>query len=157
MKVIAANSDDMPAWLDLAREVEHLFGPMADEESFQNALLDAIHKGNAFCLRDRSRKGVLCGGVVININNHEVVWLAVSEKSRRQGAGSLLLSHAMERLGISNPISVVTFADSIPEGLAARQMYIRRGFIDREHMGKNPAGFPIVLMVKCNNAPDYPE
>lgn len=148
MKIYAAKREDVAAWLNLAREVEHLFGPMADEESFQKALLAAIDEGHAFCLKDRTGKGALNGGIVINPVDREIVWLAVSEKSRRLGAGTLLLNHAIESLGKFGPINVVTFADSIQEGLAARNLYNKCGFIDREPVGENPAGFPVVLMVR---------
>ncbi|MEQ8174514.1 MAG: GNAT family N-acetyltransferase [Syntrophomonadaceae bacterium] len=148
MKVFAAKKEDMSAWLNLAREVEHLFGPMADDESFQKALLAAVEEGNALCIKDGAGKKRLCGGVVINPETREVVWLAVSEKHRRRGAGCLLLGNAIERLGTAGSISVVTFADSIGEGLAARNLYIKHGFIEQEPVGENPAGFPIVLMVR---------
>ncbi|MEN6389855.1 MAG: GNAT family N-acetyltransferase [Syntrophomonas sp.] len=148
MKVFAATNEDMAAWLNLAREVEHLFGPMADEESFRKALLASIEAGNALCIKDGAGNRGLCGGVVINPETREVVWLAVSEKHRRRGTGCLLLGNAIERLGASGSISVVTFADSIGEGLAARNLYIKYGFIEQEPVGENPAGFPIVLMVR---------
>ena len=37
MKIETATQDDFENWLDLARQVEHLFGPMVDEESFRKA------------------------------------------------------------------------------------------------------------------------
>lgn len=51
MKVSIAQNQDHKAWLILAKEVEHLFGPMADEESFQMALSEAIDAELAFCVR----------------------------------------------------------------------------------------------------------
>lgn len=149
MKVFAAKREDMAAWLNLAREVEELFGPMAEEEPFRNALLAAIDEGNAFCSKDETEKDTLSGGVVVNPVDREVAWLAVSENSRRLGAGDLLLSYAIKQLGISSPINVVTFADTIKQGLAARELYLKYGFRDHEPMGENPAGFPVVLMVRA--------
>ncbi len=72
---------DFDAWIALAREVESLFGPMADEAGFQDALRQAISEKTAFCIRsfpdekDRSLKG----GVVISKESNEIVWLANSE------------------------------------------------------------------------------
>lgn len=147
MKVDAANRGDMLFWLSLAGEVEHLFGPMAADESFQNALLLSIDDGNAYCIRRKEETG-LCGGVIIDPANHEIVWLAVSESCRRRGAGSLLLDYAIEHLDHTVSINLVTFADTVPEGRAARELYLKFGFRDRKPVGKNPAGFPVVLMVR---------
>lgn len=38
MKVQIATRADVPGWLELALEVEFLFGPMVDQPDFQNAL-----------------------------------------------------------------------------------------------------------------------
>ena len=35
MRVVLALAADIPAWLDLAAEVEPLFGPMADDPGFR--------------------------------------------------------------------------------------------------------------------------
>lgn len=149
--MFAAKREALAAWLNLARELEELFGPMAEEEPFRNALLAAIDEGNAFCSKDKTEKDTLSGGVVVDQVAREVVWLAVSGKSRKLGAGALLLNHAIEQLGIWGPIKVVTFADTIQQGLAARELYLKYDFRDREPRGENPAGFPVVLMVRADS------
>ena len=50
MKVEIAVTSDFENLTELSREVENLFGPMANEESFQTALKDAIAKETVFVL-----------------------------------------------------------------------------------------------------------
>lgn len=149
MRVLPSKKEDIPAWLNLAREVEPLFGPMADEEPFKEALIKALDEGNAFCIKESaSGNSPIYGGVVIAPAGNEIAWLAVSTSCRRQGAGTMLLTYAVERLDCTSPVKVVTFADAVLEGLPARKLYWKFGFRDREPAGKNPAGFPVVLMVR---------
>ncbi len=41
-------NQDLNAWIELAREVEPLFGKMADNEDFINAIKDCISNSSAF-------------------------------------------------------------------------------------------------------------
>lgn len=52
MKVHVAQLEDISSWLDLAAEVEHLFGPMVNEPTFTDILLRNIKRGSAFCIRE---------------------------------------------------------------------------------------------------------
>ena len=57
-------------WLELAQEVEPLFGPMIRETGFHEAINMVIGKDRAFCLRDDSDK--LCGVVLISYEKNEI-------------------------------------------------------------------------------------
>jgi len=148
MNIVYAELADFDAWIALAREVEHLFGPMADEAPFQDALRQAISQKTAFCIRadldgkDRALKG----GIVISQESNEIAWLAVSERYRRKGLGRELLKFAISKLNHHESIFVQTFAESSFEGKAARKLYVDFGFIDNKNGGLNPAGVPTVIM-----------
>jgi GNAT superfamily N-acetyltransferase len=139
---------DFDAWLVLAREVEHLFGPMADEANFKNALEEAIVNNAAFCIRAHSDEGdkILGGGIIISKESNEIAWLAVSEKCRGKGYGRKLLEFAISRLDIRKDIFVQTFDKSVSEGKVARKLYYDFGFADYKNDGLNPAGIPTVIM-----------
>ncbi len=51
MDVVSSELKDFDAWIALVKEVEYLFGPMADEVSFQDGLQQAILQKTAFCIR----------------------------------------------------------------------------------------------------------
>ena len=143
-----ASQDDFKAWIDLAREVEHLFGPMTDEPSFRDALFHAIERKNAFCIRieQAGTSQALVGGIVISKETNEIVWFVVSEKSRRKGYGRALLEFALTQLNTREHVLVQTFDETVPAGQPARRLYQRLGFEDYRGMGVNPAGIPTVMM-----------
>lgn len=78
-------NQDLNAWIELAREVEPLFGAMADNENFINGIKDCISKSSAFCVVNANN--CIEGIIAINKALNEVSWLAVREKCRREGYG----------------------------------------------------------------------
>ena len=148
MEISHATASDFDAWISLAREVEHLFGPMADDNSFQEALKQAISDGTAFCARSEKNEHdrILKGGIVISREANEIAWFVVAGTSRGKGYGKALLDFAINRLNIHEPMVVRTFDSSVAEGQAARKLYGKFGFTDHEKGEMNPAGVPTVIM-----------
>lgn len=148
MNVDYSNLDDFDAWISLSREVEPLFGPMADEISFQEGLRHALSENTAFCIRvEEIEKGNgLKGGIVILKEANEIAWLAVAGQYRGMGFGRQLLEFAVDKLNSQKSIFVQTFDKSVPEGKAARKLYLDFGFADIKDGGLNPAGVPTVIM-----------
>ena len=68
MQVVVAQGEDIPAWLQLANEVEFLFGPMVHEPGFHQALQNTIARGTAFCVReaDGPASTVLLDGLLVS-------------------------------------------------------------------------------------------
>ena len=148
MNIVYAELIDFDAWISLAREVEPLFGPMADELSFQESLKQAISLNTAFCIRSdmNEKKKNLKGGVVISKESNEIAWLAVSQQYRRNGYGRKLIEFAIGNLNQRENIFVQTFDKSVSEGEPARKLYLDFGFTDIKDGGLNPAGVPTVIM-----------
>ena len=148
MVVESSTLTDFDSWLLLAREVEPLFGPMADQLDFQESLKHAIALNTAFCIRSESNgdnKSVI-GGVVISKESNEIVWLAVSKKYRGKGYGRKLLEYAINKLNQQEKIFIQTFDESVIQGEPARKLYLAYGFTDIKDGGLNPAGVPTVVM-----------
>lgn len=150
MKTQVAAQDDFEGWLELARQVEFLFGPMVGEESFRQGLRHAIDNGHALCIRqdDSGPGSPLCGGIVISHEENRIEWLAVTEEHRGRGFGRGLLQSAVDALDTSREMSVQTFAPGIPEGVAARRLYLSFGFRDHAATGPTPAGIPTIVMIR---------
>ncbi|MCB2218741.1 MAG: GNAT family N-acetyltransferase [Desulfobulbaceae bacterium] len=148
MDVDCSKPTDFDSWIVLAREVESLFGPMADEESFHEALKQAIINETAFCIRSdmTAKDECLKGGIVISKESNEIAWLAVSKQYRGMGFGRQLLKFAITKLNPEESIFVQTFDESVPEGNPARKLYSDFGFTDFKDGGPNPAGVPTVIM-----------
>lgn len=131
-------------WLDLAREVEPLFGEMVENEDFKRGIKDCISNASAFCAVNNN-DGVE-GIIAINKVCNEVSWLAVRERCRGKGYGNQLLEAAIGSLDNSKPIFVQTFSPGVEAGDAARKLYQRFGFKDMKDGGKNPAGIDTIIM-----------
>lgn len=142
-----SNITDLPSWLTLAREVEPLFGPMADDPNFQKGLLEAIQEGHAIAAKEENTSDVL-GGVIFDVEQNEILWLAVKASARGNGIGQALMEIVLEQLDTRRPVQLQTYYESVPAGLPARALYTRFGFIDFEPAGLNPAGLPTVIMQK---------
>jgi ribosomal protein S18 acetylase RimI-like enzyme len=142
-----AAPDDIPSWLLLAKEVEHLFGPMSDIPEFQRALHEAVRLGHASCAVPASSPDIV-GGIIISPASNSIAWLAVSRAARGAGLGRGLLSAGVADLDPNKPIFVQTFAPVSPAGATARQLYSAFGFTDHESKEPTPAGVPTILMRK---------
>lgn len=140
-----ARIEQFDAWIDLSREVEPLFGPMADVPAFRHQLVEAIGEGRAV---SAEVDGSFVGGVVIEPEGNSIAWLAVSAACRGLGAGTALVRAAIDRLDPAREIVVQTFADDIPEGSVARSLYRRFGFTEGSDGGLTPAGIPTVFMIR---------
>jgi GNAT superfamily N-acetyltransferase len=135
---------DINAWLELAREVEPLFGGMADNEDFKNGIKGCICASSALCAVNDD--GDIEGIVAFDKAGNEICWLAVREKSRSKGCGAKLLEAALGCMDSERPVFVQTFAPEEKVGEAARKLYMRFGFKDYKEAGKNPAGINTIIM-----------
>lgn len=141
MKVQVATEKDIPEWINLAREVEPLFGPMIDDPKFHSGLQKCIIDKQAFCVRDEDGPPgfPLSGGLLFSRKHpiYKVSWLAVSKAKRRMGIGSLLIEYVLGLVEAPAEISVKTFTEDNKEGIPARNLYMKYGF--RPH-SKAPPG-----------------
>ena len=144
MRVDAALLDDIPAWRVLAAEVESLFGPMVGVPAFEGALLRNVERGSAWCVREGDGPpGVpLRGAVLASMDppRYEIGWLAVAERSRRRGVGTLLMEHVLGLIGPPAEVTVTTFGPDRQDGLPARVFYEGLGFRPAERARDGPEG-----------------
>jgi ribosomal protein S18 acetylase RimI-like enzyme len=128
-----AQMADFHPWLDLAMEVEYLFGPMVSDQNFHRALRKNIQRGSAYCVRngDGNPGNPLIGGLLISSKPplFEIGWLAVIEEFRRKGMGELLVTHALEHVQTPAEVTVITFSKDCPEGIPARNFCLKMGFL----------------------------
>jgi GNAT superfamily N-acetyltransferase len=128
--------EDVVSWLEIAREVEPLFGPMPD---FESALRRNISRGTALCARDAS--GQVLGGVLLRAAPHtQITWLAVRSSARRGGIGHALVSEALRRCPPPCEVLVDTFGEDTIEGYPARRLYESFGFVPGEYLPDGPGG-----------------
>ena len=144
MRVVAAQTEDIPAWLDLAAEVEPLFGPMVNEPSFLRALHKNIERGTAFCVReaDGPPSIPLLGGLLFSPKPpvYTIGWLAVTQRHRRQGIGQALIEYTLNLVTPPAELVLTTFGPDHAAGEPARRFYERMGFQAAEAAPNGPEG-----------------
>jgi GNAT superfamily N-acetyltransferase len=144
VQIVVAQWEDRLAWLELAREVEPLFGPMVNEPGFHRALENNIRRGSAYCVREANGPPgtPLSGGLLYAIKPpiYKIGWLAVSERHRNQGIGKALVAYAIQLVPPPAELLVTTFGLDIAAGQAARRLYTRMGFDPAEQAPNGPEG-----------------
>jgi ribosomal protein S18 acetylase RimI-like enzyme len=133
MHLVLAQPADIPAWLDLAAEVETLFGPMVADPGFHAALERNIVRQTAFCIREHADvPGTpLRGGLLFSATHaphYTIGWLAVAQRWRRQGVAQALVEHCFRLIQLPADLSVVTFGADNVAGRPARDFYERMSF-----------------------------
>jgi GNAT superfamily N-acetyltransferase len=128
--------EDIPSWLEIAREVEPLFGPMPD---FEPVLLRNIGRGTALCVGDAS--GQVLGGMLLGAPPRvRISWLAVRAPARRRGVGHALVAEAVRRCPPPCEVVAETFGADNTEGHPARRLYESFGFVPAEDLPRGPEG-----------------
>jgi GNAT superfamily N-acetyltransferase len=136
--------NDYETWMDLAKEVEPLFGPMVNSKEFQEGITWCIKSKDAFGIENEKKE--LAGIIALNRDANEILWLAVGQNDRGKHYGDLLVKRAVEELESNGDILVQTFAENVEVGKNARTIYERNGFADLKNAGKNPANIDTVFM-----------
>ncbi|WP_134682836.1 GNAT family N-acetyltransferase [Brevibacillus migulae] len=137
MNVVNATRADIDGWLELAAEVEYLFGPMVEDPQFIQALEKNIERKTAFCVREHDGLpgSRLLGGVFFSATHaplYKIGWLAVSSKARNKGVATALVGHLLQLVAVPAEVSMITFGEDVADGRAARNFYQRLGFIPVE-------------------------
>lgn len=144
MQVITAQFGDVPAWLQLASEVEFLFGPMAHEPAFHRALHANIARGTAFCVHEAAglAGAALLGGLLFSSKppTYKIGWLAVAQQYRRHKVGQCLVEHVFQFVQPPAELLVTTFGADILAGQPARHFYERLSFAAAEPAPPGPDG-----------------
>lgn len=135
---------DIEQWLQLAKEVEPLFGEMVGVSAFTEGIKGCIADSSALCITHIDDD--IMGIISYNSNKNEIEWLAVKNKYRGNGYGYQLVEAAIQHLDQSKPIYVQTFSSHVGSGRSARKLYLSFGFKDYKVSGKNPAGIDTVIM-----------
>ncbi|MPM33659.1 hypothetical protein SDC9_80236 [bioreactor metagenome] len=135
----------MQAVLGLASQVESLFGPMVGVADFEKGLEDCLKTGRVLGCKVQND---VCGAAIVDRDGNELCWFVVDSGKRGLGIGARMLEKVIVELEPGREMTVQTFAPGVPEGEAARRLYMKYGFADREDGGLNPAGIRTVIMVR---------
>jgi len=127
-----ATESDLPAWYTLATEVSKIFQHPADmgaELGAKNSGFGTVGRYEMLTAVDYM-SGNNMGFICFSRTENCISWFAVSERYRGKGAGSRLLKTALRQLDTGKDITVNTFPDDYPQGMAARAVYRKYGFTE---------------------------
>lgn len=151
-----AGARDAPAFVALAAEVEHWFGPMVDDPGFHDAVDGHVRRSRALVAVDGDD---VLGGLLMGVGRPvcHVHWLVVAERARGRGIGRALMADAMRRF-VHGPatVEVVTFGADHPGAVVggARVFYERLGFVPAEAAEPGPEGGSRQVYRKSIPSPD---
>jgi GNAT superfamily N-acetyltransferase len=145
VEAVLAQAADISAWLDLAAEVEDLFGPMVADPAFHSALERAIQRQTAFCIREQAgTPGTPLAGALLfsatRAPDYRIGWLAVAQRWRRSGIAQALVEHCFGLIQPPAELSVITFGEDNLAGRPARRFYEHMGFHSAEAAPNGPEG-----------------
>ncbi|WP_195985995.1 GNAT family N-acetyltransferase [Clostridium sp. D33t1_170424_F3] len=121
------NKSDMNACVAFVEVVKDDFAGYKEEE-FQKAVQDGIADGTALLAEENGIIGLL----LFSREKKELEFLAVHPRARRRGVAKRLIEMMAANFQSGDVISVVTFREGDPKGIAARACYHACGFQDDE-------------------------
>ena len=150
-----ANENDLPAWYALATEVSAIFQHPADmgaELESKRSGLGSVNRYEMLTAVDYM-SGNNMGFICFSRADNCLSWFAVSERYRGKGVGGRLLKTALRQLDTYKDITVTTFPDGYPQGMAARALYKKYGFTE-----ENPLIYDGLGNLRCElKRPASPE
>ncbi|MGN0448053.1 MAG: GNAT family N-acetyltransferase [Acutalibacteraceae bacterium] len=130
MKILLAENQDIDSWMKLVYKVRESFPGLETEEALnehRNTVLEFIDKKSAICAKcDDDTVGAL----LFSKDNNLLCFLAVDAEFRRQHIAEKMVSYMLEFLDGKKNITVTTYRDGAPEGMAARAFYKHLGFTE---------------------------
>lgn len=128
MQIQYGNANLIHDWMTLVAEIRGSFPGLethAALEEHRQTVLRFMEKRQALCARNGTE---ILGVLLFSRNRNMICCLGVSPRHRRQGIASLLLAEALTQLDNSHAITVSTFRECDPRGIAPRALYKKFGF-----------------------------
>ena len=132
MTVEFGAKEDISSWMKLLSSVSWNFPGLETEKKLkehENTVLRFMSEGRALCVKEDN---VVVGVLLFSKKHNMICCLAVAPDYRRHGIASALLSKVIELLDRTRDISVSTFRENDPKGIAPRRLYKSFGFIEGE-------------------------
>ena len=129
MEIRIANECDIDGWMNLVSKVRDSFPGLETKEALdghKDAVLGFICKESAICARIEDK---IVGVLLFSKDNNMLCFLAVDPEYRRQHIAEKMFRFILPRMSAGKPITVITYRDGVPEGVAARAFYQKLGFV----------------------------
>ena len=128
MKIQLAKPEDIDAWLALVEQVRNAFPGLETAEAMAEhraTVLQFMQSSSAICAVDA---GNIVGALLFSKENSVLCFLAVDPAHRRQHIARQMVDFMLTQMEAGKNVTVTTFRECDPNGIAARAFYKCFGF-----------------------------
>lgn len=120
---------DIESWMKLVDKVKADFPGMetaAALEEHRRTVKEFMGREEALCMK---QNGQIVGALLFSKEMNMLCFLAVDPDFRRQKIAEQLVHQMLLYLDSQKDVTVTTYRDGVPEGIAARAFYQKMGFV----------------------------
>lgn len=128
MEIQLAKPENLDSWLALVEQVRDAFPGLETAEALAEhraTVLQFIQSSSAICAVDA---GHVVGTLLFSKENRMLCFLAVDPSRRRQHIARQMVAFMLTQMEEEKDITVTTYREGDPNGIAARAFYKRLGF-----------------------------
>lgn len=130
MKIRFAKPDDIKQWMQLVVKVKDSFPGLETDAALaehEKTVLSFIQKGGSICAEvDGNIRGIL----LFSKRRCQLCFLAVDPDCRRKHIAREMVGLMLEQLPHNKDVTVSTYREGDPNGIAARKFYKKMGFVE---------------------------
>lgn len=129
MEIKLGNTSDIDGWMNLVEKVKDDFPGLETTQALnehRNTVLAFMGKESAICAKTDNK---IVGTLLFSKEDHILCFLAVDIAYRRQHIAEKMVSYMLTQMDSQEDITVTTYREGVPEGIAARAFYKRIGFV----------------------------
>lgn len=128
MKIQLAKPENIDAWMALVEQVRDAFPGLETTEAMTEhraTVLKFIQSYSAICAVDA---GNIVGTLLFSKENSVLCFLAVDPAHRRRHIARQMVDFMLTQMEAGKDVTVTTYREGDPNGIAARAFYKRLGF-----------------------------
>ena len=128
MEVRLARPQDLDGWMALVERVRDVFPGLETAEALaehRETVLQFMEDASAICA---SESGRVMGTLLFSKENGTLCYLAVDPDHRRQRIAEKMVSLMLSQMEEGKDVTVTTYREGDPNGVAARAFYRSLGF-----------------------------
>lgn len=121
--------EDIGRWMHLVQAVSGSFPGLETEKALaehRQTVLDFMSRREAIYAKE---DGIIVGVLLFSKENNMLCFLAVDPNFHRQHIAEKMFHFVLPQMNAGKLITVTTYRDGVPEGVAARAFYQKLGFI----------------------------
>ena len=128
MKIQLTNSENIDAWMALVEQVRNAFPGLETAEAMAEhraTVLQVMQSSSAICAVDA---GNIVGTLLFSKESSMLCFLAVDPAYRRRHIARQMVDFMLAQMEAGKDITVTTYREGDPNGIAARAFYKCLGF-----------------------------